>query len=120
MAARQIRTLEIVVAPALQPRELFLQIGRSRYQVASIEQAVAMHNAARDKSEYGASKMPRVTIVNSNGTHLYGISYNGRVWDGDKPLDGMIGDEWLNDGGRKLDAMVAQNKLTIRAAARTI
>jgi len=37
-----------------------------------------------------------VTIVNSNGTHLYGISYNGRVWDGDKPLDGMTVDQWVN------------------------
>lgn len=81
-------TLEIVSAPAKLPQELFLQVGRKRYQVASIAEAVAMHNEARDASEHGASKFPRVTIVNANGTHLYGISYNGRVWDGDRPLDG--------------------------------
>lgn len=90
-----IRTLEVVAAPQKLPQELFLQIGKKRYQVASIGDAVAMHNAARDASEHGASKMPRVTIVNAYGTHLYGISYNGRVWDGDKPLDGMNSAEWV-------------------------
>lgn len=89
------RLLEVVAAPVKRPQELFLQIGRKRYQVASIEQAVAMHNRARDAAEHGASKMPRVTIVNEHGTHLYGISYNGRVWDGDKPLDGMTGEQWV-------------------------
>lgn len=98
MAARQIRTLEIVAVPALQPRELFLQIGRNRYQVATIEDAVAKYTKARDTSGLGGSEMPRVTIVNSNGTHLYGISYNGRVWDGDKPLDGMSSAEWMAAG----------------------
>jgi len=87
--------LEIVPAPVKMPQELFLQVGRKRYQVASISEAVAMHNEARDASEHGSSKFPRVTIVNSHGTHLYGISYNGRVWDVDKPLDGMDGDQWV-------------------------
>lgn len=87
--------LEMVAAPRLMPQELFLQIGRKRYQVANIPEAVAMYNKARDVSEHGASKMPRVTIVNASGTHLYGISYNGRVWDGDKPLDGMSAEQWV-------------------------
>ena len=89
--------LEIVPAPVKQPRELFLQIGKKRYQVASIEQAVAMYTTARDAAEHGASKMPSVTIVGSTGIFLYRISYNGRVWDVDgKPLDGMSCDEWVN------------------------
>ncbi len=54
-----------------------------------------MHNKARDASEHGASKMPRCTIVNADGLHLYGISYNGRVWDGDKALDGMNSTQWV-------------------------
>lgn len=120
MASRKIRTLEIVAAPIKQPQELFLQVGNKRYQVESIEQAVSIHNLARDRSGAGSSKWPRCTIVNAYGTHLYGISYNGRVWDGDKPLDGMIGDDWLNDGGRRLGEMVAQNKLTLFASGRTI
>jgi hypothetical protein len=95
LQARPAALLEVVVPPALQPQELFLQVGRKRYQVASIAEAVALHNQARDASEHGASKFPRVTIVNAYGTHLYGISYNGRVWDGDKPLDGMDGDQWV-------------------------
>lgn len=87
--------LEIVPAPPKLPQQLFLQVGRKRYQVASIAEAVAMHNTARDAAEHGASRMPRVTIVNEYGTHLYGISYNGRVWDGDKPLDGMDDAAWV-------------------------
>ena len=89
------RTFQVVAPPALQPQELFLQIGRKRYQVASIEHAVAMHAQARDAAEHGASGMPRVTIVSNTGTHLYGISYNGRVWDGDRPLDGLTTDQWV-------------------------
>jgi hypothetical protein len=95
MTKRIARTIEIVAPPALQPQQLFLQIGRRRYQVASIAEAVEMHNRARDAAEHGASGMPRVTIVDAHGTHLYGISYNGRVWDGNKPLDGLDGDHWV-------------------------
>lgn len=91
-------TLQMVAPPQKKAQELFLQIGCKRYQVASIEQAVAMYSQARDAADHGASEMPRVTIVNEHGTHLYGISYNGRVWDGDKPLDGMTDDQWVNQG----------------------
>lgn len=89
------KTLTLAPAPTLQPQQLFLQIGRKRYQVASIAQAVAMFTSARDASGLGASQIDRVTIVNEHGTHLYGISYNGRVWDGDKPLDGMTDPQWV-------------------------
>lgn len=98
--AQRIPSLEIVAPPVKMAQELFLQIGHKRYQVASIEQAVAMHNEARDRAEHGASGMPRVTIVNAQGTHLYGISYNGRVWtglpseEGSLPLDGMNDAQW--------------------------
>ena len=87
VAAPTRRTLEVVAAPALQPRELFLQIGRKRYQVASIADAVAMYEQARDASGLGASETPRVTIVDREGGHLYGISYNGRVWDGNRAVE---------------------------------
>lgn len=80
------RTLEIVAPPTLQPRELFLQIGHSRYQVGSIREAVDMHNQARDNADHGVSKMPSVTIVSNTGLHLYRISYNGRVWGVDGEL----------------------------------
>ena len=96
LKTRGMTMIQIVAPPAKQTQELFLQVGRKRYQVSSIAEAVAMHNKARDASEHGASKFPRVTIVNAHGTHLYGISYNGRVWDGDKPLDGMDGDQWVS------------------------
>jgi len=78
--------MQTVAAPTKQAQVLFLQIGRKRYQVVSVAEAVAMHNEARDKSGMGASEMPRVTIVDREGDHLYGISYNGRVWDGEREV----------------------------------
>ena len=74
--------IEVVQAPTKLQRELFLQIGKRRYHIADIRDAVAKHNATRDASGLGASEMPRVTIVSNTGQHVYGISYNGRVWDG--------------------------------------
>lgn len=85
-AAHSSPFLDVVPPPPRRPQELFLQIGRKRYHVASIREAVAMHNQARDASGCGASEMPRVTIVSNTGSHLYGISYNGRVWDGDREM----------------------------------
>lgn len=79
-------SLEIVAAPALQQRELFLQIGRKRYQVSSVREAVNKYSMARDNAEHGASKMPPVSIVSNTGLHLYRVSYNGRVWGVDGEL----------------------------------
>ena len=92
--------LKISAPPALQPRQLFLQIGRTRHQVADIAEAVAKYNTARDASGLGASDMPRVTIVDQRGKFLYSVSYNGRVWDVDQngnsvPLDGLSSEEWV-------------------------
>lgn len=95
------RALEVVSAPKLQPQELFLQVGRKRYQVASIADAVQMYSIARDNADHGASGMPTVSIVSATGLHLYRISYNGRVWDGDKPLDGMSGEQWVAHASAK-------------------
>jgi len=59
---------------------LFMQIGRKRYPVGSLQQASEMFCAARDKSGHGASRTPNVTIVNERGETVARISYNGRVW----------------------------------------
>lgn len=81
---RAVRSLTVVEAPKMiATRELFLQVGKKRYQVSSIREAVDMHNIARDNADHGVSKMPPVTIVSSTGLHLYRISYNGRVWSGE-------------------------------------
>lgn len=77
------RALTVVAAPALQPRELFLQIGQRRYQVASFEQASDMFCTARDASGLGASEIEeRALIVSNTGVILAHVSYNGRVWAG--------------------------------------
>lgn len=88
-AIKAVRSLEIVTAPKLQPRELFLQVGRKRYQVASIREAIDMYSTARDNADHGSSKMPTVSIVSNTGLHLYRVSYNGRVWGVDGELTGF-------------------------------
>jgi hypothetical protein len=74
--------------------ELFLQVGRKRYQVQSLEQASEFYCAARDRSGAGASRFPSAKIVTENGTEVASVSYNGRVWPaGDwKPGDTPIYD----------------------------
>ena len=59
---------------------LFIQIGRRRYQVASLEQASEMYCTARDASGMGASKVPEAMIVTASGRAVARVSYNGRVW----------------------------------------
>ncbi|MHB8271995.1 hypothetical protein [Bradyrhizobium sp.] len=62
---------------------LFLQIGKRRYQVASLEQASFMFCAARDEMDRKtgrASKMKLPNIVDEAGTSVARLSYNGRVW----------------------------------------
>lgn len=77
--------LQIVAPPAKRQQELFLQIGRNRYHVESLREAVAIYTEARNvaslNGDGGARNTPRVTIVNRRGCHLYEVSYNGCVWD---------------------------------------
>lgn len=60
---------------------IFLQIGRSRYQVASLREASDKLCAARDASGMGASEMgSQFKVVNESGRKIALVSYNGRVW----------------------------------------
>ena len=46
---------------------LFMVVRRKRYPVASFKEASERFCAARDKSGFGASRTPEVTIVNGSG-----------------------------------------------------
>lgn len=59
---------------------MFLQIGRKRYEVRSLERASEMYCEARDASGLGASDVPEAKVVNESGKSIARISYNGRVW----------------------------------------
>ncbi len=61
---------------------LFMQVGRKRYQIASLQQASQMFEKARDASHLGASKIRPALIVHADGTPFGYVSYNGRVWAG--------------------------------------
>jgi hypothetical protein len=62
---------------------LFLQVGRKRYQVASLEHASAMFSQTRDAamaSGLGPDDVPPIHVVNATGKKVARISWNGRVW----------------------------------------
>lgn len=61
---------------------LFMQVGRRRYQIASLRQASQMFEKARDASGLGSSKIRPALIVREDGSPVGYVSYNGRVWSG--------------------------------------
>lgn len=69
--------------------ELILAIGRKRYPVANVEAASRLYQELRDQSGLGASRWPSGQL--SNG---FTISYNGRVWKGDKLVCEAAAYEW--------------------------
>jgi hypothetical protein len=56
--------MEKQMAPA---KTMFLEIGRKRFQVASLEEASRMFCAAPDKMGEGASRTPSPKIVDERG-----------------------------------------------------
>jgi hypothetical protein len=61
---------------------LVLRIGRRLTQpVASLSEAINIYNDLRDQSGEGGSTFPTGSVGR------YKISYNGRLWDGDNPVD---------------------------------
>lgn len=60
--------------------QIFIEIGRKRYQVESLKRASEMFCAARDKSGMGASEIPEAKVVTADGRFVARVSYNGRVW----------------------------------------
>ncbi len=75
---------------------LFIEVGRRRYQIKSLQQASQMYEKARDASHLGASKIRPALIVRANGTTFGYVSYNGRVWPG-VPADWQPGRTPLYD-----------------------
>lgn len=75
---------------SLPAKPMFLQIDRTRYSVASFEQASLMFCKARDVSGKGASETPSPVIVDEIGNVIAHISYNGRVWAGPEWVAGDI------------------------------
>lgn len=75
--------MKVVAPPTMQPRVLFLQIGRKRVQVSSVREASDMWCQTRNagmKDGLSSRDMPRVTIRDAEGDFLYDISWNGAVW----------------------------------------
>jgi hypothetical protein len=56
-----------------------VQIGRDKFPVTTLAEAIGCWEAARDQHGWGASESPRCT-ASINGQTIQ-ISYNGRAWD---------------------------------------
>jgi len=59
--------------------QLIMTIGRKRHAVPNVEEASRVYQRLRDQSGLGASRWPSGKL--NNGLT---VSYNGRVWKGDK------------------------------------
>lgn len=63
---------------------MFLQIERTRYEVASLKQASEMYCAAIKRSGRPPSHMPRAPVVfDARGQTIGHIAYNGRIFSDD-------------------------------------
>ena len=71
------------------PARLALRIGRARtlIEVASFAEASRIYAEMRDRSGRGASSLPEARLYDADTNQLVArISYNGRVWRGDRCL----------------------------------
>jgi hypothetical protein len=59
----------------------FVQIGRDKFPIGTLADAIGCWEAARDQYGWGASDAPRCTAV-IDGQSIR-ISYNGRAWSSD-------------------------------------
>ena len=69
------------------PARLALRVGGARtlVEVACFAEASRLYAALRDQSGYGASRMPEGRIYDAATEKLVAnLSYNGRVWQGDR------------------------------------
>ena len=84
-----------LTAPMAQTREtemgtqigkvLFVQIRKTRFQVASLQEASERYCAARDAAFNDGAwgrDLPKAKVVDENGKTIGHISQNGRVWAG--------------------------------------
>ena len=83
-------------AQVAMPTRLALRVGRSRnlVEVASFAEASRIYSALRARSNRGASTMPEGRIYDAETEKLVAsLSYNGRVWDGERCLFDPFGSE---------------------------
>lgn len=70
---------------ATHPARLALRIGQSRtlLEVADYAEASRVYAALRDRSGLGVSRLPRARLYRGD-EQVAEVSYNGRVWEGDR------------------------------------
>lgn len=99
IAAQKARALEVTRAELpVKASALFVQRGRERFQVDSLEDASRKWDRFRDATGAGASEIgATATIVDQDGREVAMISYNGKVWPpgGWKPgVKPLVGEEF--------------------------
>jgi hypothetical protein len=86
----------ITPAQVTMPTRLALRIGSSAnlVEVASFAEASRLYSELRDRYGRGASSMPKGRIYDAETIELVAsLSYNARVWDGDRCLFDPFGAE---------------------------
>lgn len=63
---------------------IFVRTGNRQFPVATFADASKLYCATRDRHGEGASRTPPADIVDAAGKLIGHISYNGRVWAGDR------------------------------------
>lgn len=73
----KIPTLNVVIA------------GKTYGQVKTFEEASKKYSFAREETQLGSSQLPQAELVDESGKVVAFVSYNGRVWAGDKYKPGQ-------------------------------
>lgn len=60
-----------------------VRIGRRKFHFTTAEAASAAYRAIIDEQDLGASQSPNCDLLDSQGTRIGYVSYNGKVWTGD-------------------------------------
>lgn len=61
---------------------LFVKVGRAKYPFQGAAHASQAYRDTIDRLDLGASQTPPCYIIDSSGTKVGHISYNGKVWAG--------------------------------------
>lgn len=60
-----------------------VRIGRRKFTFTTAEAASAAYCAIIDEQDLGASESPNCDLLDSSGSRIGYVSYNGKVWSGD-------------------------------------
>mgnify|MGYP003385277410 CR=1 FL=1 len=70
------------------PAGLTATVGTQRFPIQSWSQVSRAYRALLERFDLGASRAPRCLILDARGRTVAHVSYNGRVWKGERWVPG--------------------------------